>query len=141
MRRDDASVAGNEGEGVGRLRGTKKSDEVESRLMDREVPLAAGAGHAALHDWLDGELEQSRARDAEGASQVELWTRINAESEMLRRRTTPMYVHKAIMSALPDEAPSTVTRWTTALGTKPGMLMIVAAAVIAAGALALVMMR
>jgi len=141
MRRDDASVAGDEGEGVGRLRGGKKNDERESRLMDREVPLVAGVGHAALHDWLDGELDQSRARDAEGASQVDLWARINAESEMLRRRTTPMYVHKAIMSALPDETPSPVAQWTTALRENPGTIAVIAGVILAVGALALVMMR
>ncbi len=32
----------------------------------------------------------------------ELWKKINDETEMLRRRTTPMYVQQRILSSLPD---------------------------------------
>jgi len=42
-----------------------------------------------------------RASEAEGKSKVELWTRINAESEMLRRRVTPVGVQQRIMASLP----------------------------------------
>lgn len=32
----------------------------------------------------------------------ELWKKINSETEMLRRRTTPMHVQQRILSSLPD---------------------------------------
>src|SRR5438270_11180384 len=135
MRRDDAELAGDEGESNAPRRTKPKAGE---RVMDREVPLRASPEHAALHGWLDGELEQSRAREAEGSSQVDLWAKINAESEMLRRRTTPVYVQKAIMSALPDETPSTVTGWwREKLPLKPTTVVLAIAGAIAVGALAL----
>jgi len=41
---------------------------------------------------------------------VELWTRINAESEMLRRRVTPVHVQQRIMASLPGHS-GTATNW------------------------------
>ena len=38
-----------------------------------------------------------------GNEAVDLWTRINGDAETLRSRTTPLYVHKRIMEALPDD--------------------------------------
>ena len=32
----------------------------------------------------------------------ELWKKINSETEMLRRRTTPMHVQQRILSSLPE---------------------------------------
>ena len=133
MRHDDAELAG--GEGESEVRKPHGKTARESRVMDREVPLSSVPDHAALHDWLDGEIEQSRARDAEGTPQIDLWTRINAETEMLRRRTTPIYVQKAIMSALPDETPSASRGlWTRA--TKSRKTVLVVSAAVAAAALA-----
>lgn len=126
MRREE-NVTGGESD-VGRPAGKPKQDARESRVMDREVPLPTAPGHAALHDWLDGEVEQSRARDAEGNLQVDLWNRINAETQMLRSRTTPVHVQKAIMSALPDEAPSTSAAVMRRTALSPRFLFIVAAA-------------
>jgi hypothetical protein len=130
MRRDEANVTGGESD-VGRGAGNRKQDARESRVMDREVPLPAASGHAALHHWLDGEVEQSSARDAEGSLQVDLWNRINAETQMLRSRTTPVYVQKAIMSALPDETPATSTTVMGRTGITPKTLLWVAAGVVA----------
>jgi hypothetical protein len=134
MNRDDAVLAGDEGESNVRKRGTPAKN---ARVLDREVPLKASPEHAALHGWLDGELEQSRATEAEGTSQVELWAKINAETEMLRRRTTPVYVQKAIMSALPDETPSRSVGWRQQLQMKPTTIVLAIAGVLAVGALAL----
>jgi hypothetical protein len=134
MRRDDAELAGGEGESNVRKR-TKPAQA--PRVMDREVPLRAMPEHAALHGWLDGELEQSSAREAEGSLQVDLWAKINAESEMLRRRTTPVYVQKAIMSALPDETPSRAAAWwAKRVAAKPTTVFLAAAGAAAIGALA-----
>jgi hypothetical protein len=118
MRGSEGNVTGGESD-VGRSAAKPKQDARESRLMDREVPVPAAAGHAVLHDWLDGEVEQSRARDSEGGSQVDLWNKINAETQVLRNRHTPVHVQKAIMSALPDETPSTSARSATRTGLSP----------------------
>jgi hypothetical protein len=133
MRGDEANVSGGESE-VGRTAGKPKQDARESRLMDREVPVPAASGKAVLHDWLDGEVEQSRARDAEGSSQVDLWNKINAETQVLRNRHTPVHVQKAIMSALPDETPSASSTLASRTGLSPRMIFLLAA--VAAGAAA-----
>ena len=137
MRRDEANVTGGDSD-VGRPAGKPKQDARESRVMDREVPLPTAPGHAVLHDWLDGDVEQSRARDVEGSTQVELWNRINEETRMLRSRTTPVHVQKAIMSALPDETPSSSTVTARRVSQKTILLLAlvaVAAAAVAAGLL------
>lgn len=41
----------------------------------------------------------------------ELWDRINSETEMLRRRTTPIHVQQRILSSLPDEPPGKAPSW------------------------------
>ena len=89
----------------------QRRDKPAEPLYDREVPLAGTtASHGVLHDWLDGEDDVMRASEVEGKSKVELWTRINAESEMLRRRVTPVGVQQRIMASLP-ETPGTTTSW------------------------------
>ena len=88
----------------------QRRDKPAEPLYDREVPLNGTAGHGLLHDWLDGEVDVMRASEVEGNSKVELWTRINAESEMLRRRVTPVGVQQRIMASLPD-TPGTTTSW------------------------------
>jgi len=89
----------------------QRRDKPAEPLYDREVPLAGTtASHGVLHDWLDGEVDVMRASEVEGKSKVELWTRINAESEMLRRRVTPVGVQQRIMASLP-ETPGTTTSW------------------------------
>jgi hypothetical protein len=131
MRRDEENVTGGDSD-VGRPGGKTKQDARESRVMDREVPLPTAPGHAVLHDWLDGDVEQARARDVEGSSQVELWNRINEETRMLRSRTTPVHVQKAIMSALPDEAPASPTATIRRVSPKTIFLLVVVAAAAAA---------
>ena len=140
MRRDEGNVTGGDSD-VGKPAGNRKQDARESRVMDREVPLPAAPGHAALNDWLDGEGEQSRVRDTEGAQQVDLWNKINAETRMLRSRTTPVHVQKAIMSALPNETPSTSAGVMGRTGVTPKAMFFVAAAAAAAAALAVGFLR
>ena len=113
--------------------------EKAEHLYDREVPLT-GTGRSLLHEWLDGEVDTMRASESEGVSKVELWTRINAESEMLRRRVTPVHVQQRIMASLPD-APGTATSWwKQQLTMTPVSALVIAAALLAAGALVFTML-
>ncbi len=43
-----------------------------------------------------------RGEESDLPPDSELWKKINSETEMLRRRTTPMYVQQRILSSLPD---------------------------------------
>jgi hypothetical protein len=88
----------------------QRKEKSAEQMYDREVPINGVSGHTLLHDWLDGEVDVMRASEAEDKSKVELWTRINAESEMLRRRVTPVHVQQRIMASLPD-TPGTATNW------------------------------
>jgi len=111
----------------------QRRDKPAEPLYDREVPLAGTtASHGVLHDWLDGEVDVMRASEVEGKSKVELWTRINAESEMLRRRVTPVGVQQRIMASLP-ETPGTTTSWYKQI--TPVSAIAIAVALLAIGAL------
>jgi hypothetical protein len=110
----------------------QRKEKPAEQMYDREVPLNGVSGHTMLHDWLDGEVDVMRASEAEGKSKVELWTRINAESEMLRRRVTPVHVQQRIMASLPD-TPGTATNWWKTV--TPVSAIAIGVAVLAVGAL------
>ena len=119
----------------------KRQEKPAEQMYDREVPLNGISGHTMLHDWLDGEVDVMRASEVEGKSKVELWTRINAESEMLRRRVTPVHVQQRIMASLPD-TPGTATNWWKQQVTiTPVSAIAIGVAVLAVGALIIQMVR
>jgi hypothetical protein len=120
----------------------QRKDKPSEQLYDREVPLSnGGSNHGLLHDWLDGEVDVMRASEVEGKSKVELWTRINAESEMLRRRVTPVGVQQRIMASLP-EAPGTASNWwKQQMTVTPVAAVAIGVALLAVGALVIEMLR
>ncbi len=118
----------------------QRKEKPAEQMYDREVPLNGVSGHTMLHDWLDGEVDVMRASEAEGKSKVELWTRINAESEMLRRRVTPVHVQQRIMASLPD-TPGTETSWRKQLSITPVSAIAIAVALLAVGALIIQALR
>jgi len=134
---DDAGFERND-KSIGREPAQRK-DKPAEQLYDREVPLAGVSGHTMLHDWLDGEVDVMRASEVEGKSKVELWTRINAESEMLRRRVTPVGVQQRIMASLP-ETPGTATWWKSQTIT-PVAAVAIGVALLAVGALIIQALR
>jgi hypothetical protein len=115
----------------------QRKDKSAERLYDREVPLNGTSGHTLLHDWLDGEVDVMRASEVEGKSKVELWTRINAESEMLRRRVTPVGVQQRIMASLP-ETPTATSWWKQVT---PVSAIAITVALLAVGALIIQALR
>ena len=138
MMLDDAGFERNE-KTVNRDTGQRK-DRPAEQLYDREVPLSGVSGHTMLHDWLDGEVDVMRASEVEGKSKVELWTRINAESEMLRRRVTPVGVQQRIMASLP-ETPGTATNWWKNQTITPVAAVAIGVALLAVGALIIQALR
>src|SRR6266550_4523936 len=116
----------------------QRKEKSAEQLYDREVPLNGISGHGLLHDWLDGEVDVMRASEVEGKSKVELWTRINAESEMLRRRVTPVGVQQRIMASLPD-TPGTATNWWKQI--TPVSAIAITVALLAVGALIIQALR
>jgi len=130
--------AGFENEKITGREPAPRRDKPAEPLYDREVPLnGTSGGHGLLHDWLDGEVDVMRASEVEGKSKVELWTRINAESEMLRRRVTPVGVQQRIMASLP-ETPTATSWWKQVT---PVSAIAITVALLAVGALIIQALR
>jgi hypothetical protein len=119
----------------------KRQEKPAEQMYDREVPLNGISGHTMLHDWLDGEVDVMRASEVEGKSKVELWTRINAESEMLRRRVTPVHVQQRIMASLPDTPGTATNWWKQQVSITPVSAIAIGVALLAVGALIIQMVR
>ena len=119
----------------------KRQEKPPEQMYDREVPLNGHSGHTMLHDWLDGEVDVMRASEVEGKSKVELWTRINAESEMLRRRVTPVHVQQRIMASLPDTPGTATNWWKQQLTVTPVSAIAIGVALLAVGALIIQALR
>jgi hypothetical protein len=139
MMREDAGFESNE-----RITGrepVQRKDKPAEQMYDREVPIAGVPGHTLLHDWLDGEVDVMRASEVEGKSKIELWTRINAESEMLRRRVTPVHVQQRIMASLPDTPGSETSWWKQQVTMTPVSAISIGVALLAIGALIIQALR
>ena len=107
-------------------------------LTDREVPVPARhETPAVVQEWLDGEATSSMVKATQGGEDaVDLWKRINNEAELLRTRTTPLYVHKRIMESLPDDLHRVDRPWyRRSVALNPIALVAAAAALIGAGVL------
>lgn len=139
MIRDEAGFESNE-KITGREPVQRKEKPAE-QMYDREVPITGVPGHTLLHDWLDGEVDEMRASEVEGKSKIELWTRINAESEMLRRRVTPVHVQQRIMASLPDTPGTASNWWKQQVTMTPVSAIAIGVALLAVGALIIQALR
>lgn len=88
----------------------------------------------AVQAWLDGEEEKDKLLNPEEQETAELWTRINSETERLRRRSTPIHVQQKILSSLPNEPPGSAGAVGVAVPGKPGSLRLRVSTAILAGA-------
>jgi hypothetical protein len=139
MIRDEAGFESNE-----KITGrepVQRKDKPAEQMYDREVPINGVSGHTLLHDWLDGEVDVMSASEAEGKSKIELWTRINAESEMLRRRVTPVHVQQRIMASLPDTPGMATNWWKQQVTITPVSAVAIGVALLAVGALIIQALR
>jgi len=104
-------------------------------VADREVPIPAVHYPSLLNQWLDGDVPMEAAKSERGGGDaVDLWTKINDEAEVLRSRTTPLYVHKRIMDSLP--ADTYKKPWyRRAVAMTPLALVAAAAALVGVGAI------
>lgn len=105
-------------------------------LPDREVPLP-GAAPSLLHQWLDGDVPTAIFRATPGGDEaVDVWNKIHDEAETLRSRTTPLYVHKRIMDALPDDKYHVNQPWyRRPVPINPALLAVAAVVLVALGAI------
>jgi hypothetical protein len=139
MMLDDAGFERNEK--ITDRESVQRKERPSEQMFDREVPLTGTTGRSLLHEWLDGEVDVMRASETEGKSKVELWTRINAESEMLRRRVTPVHVQQRIMASLPETPGTANSWWKQQVTMTPVSAIAIGVALLAIGALVIQMLR
>lgn len=93
----------------------------------------------AVQAWLDGEAEKDRLTDPDEQETAELWTRINSETERLRRRQTPIHVQQKILSSIretpPGGAPAVPTPTAGSITLRVSTAILAGAALLAIGAL------
>ena len=110
-------------------------DTPAERPQHRKTPPATPAVQA----WLDGEAPREGLASADEQETAEFWSRINSETERLRRRSTPIHVQQKILSSIPDEpagsaAPSSPASQ-GAFTVRVSTAILVGAALVAIGAL------
>lgn len=75
-----------------------------------------------------------RGDDSDLPPDTAIWKKITSETEMLRRRTTPMHVQQRILSSLP-EPPSKTQQQSAASKVSPGIVGVVVIALLIIGLL------
>ena len=120
---------------AGRERPRRASEQVQP-LSDREVPLGpTTATSEMINRWLDGEAPEPAALNADSARQVDLWKRIEQESERRRHLETPAHVKAQIMAALPTDVPQmALPWWKKSIQVSPVVAIAAAAGLVALGA-------
>ncbi len=78
-------------------------DNPETNPVEKPKPRRTPPATPAVQAWLDGETSREGLASADEQETAEFWSRINSETERLRRRSTPIHVQQKILSAIPDE--------------------------------------
>ena len=89
------------------------------------------------HDDRD---KDARSDESDSPPDSELWKKINSETEMLRRRTTPMHVQQKILSSLPDP-PSKTQQQPGTSKISPGIIGVIALVLLLLGLLVGMVLR
>jgi hypothetical protein len=93
----------------------------------------------AVQAWLDGEATREGLASPDEQETAEFWSKINTETERLRRRATPIHVQQKILSSLPDEpagsAPSSSPASSGTITLRVSTAILAGAALFAVGAL------
>src|SRR5687767_5366387 len=113
----------------------RRASEQSQPLVDREVPLGGTATSEMINSWLDGDAPEPVAMNGDTARQVDLWRRIEHESERRRQMVTPAHVKAQIMAALPVDLPQTsLPWWKKSIQVSPVVAIAAAAGLVALGA-------
>jgi len=119
--------------------GGQQSGEGSAPLADREVPLPPVATMDQIHRWLDGEAPEPTGLLANQVRAVDLWHKLDEETERRRRVVTPPYVAARIMASLPETASRTVVApwWKKDLQLSPGAVIALAVSAFVLGLMAM----
>lgn len=88
----------------------------------------------AVQAWLDGEAPREGLASADEQETAELWSRINSETERLRRRSTPIHVQQRILSSIPDEPAGSAGPHSSEKPAAPGSITLRVTTALLAGA-------
>ena len=132
---NDNLNARDDGGDAGRERPRRASEQAQP-LSDREVPLGGTtATSEMINSWLDGDTPEPVSVNAESARQVDLWRRIEEESQRRRHLVTPAHVKAQIMAALPADLPQmALPWWKKSIHVSPVVAIAAAAGLVALGA-------
>jgi hypothetical protein len=124
-----------DGSGDAHRERTRRASGHAQPLSDKEVPIGGTATSEMINSWLDGDAPEPVAVNAESARQVDLWRRIEEESQRRRHLVTPAHVKAQIMAALPADAPQmALPWWKKSIHVSPVVALAAAAGLIALGA-------
>ena len=113
----------------------RRASELSQPLSDREVPLGGTTTSEMINSWLDGDSPEPAAVNAESGRQIDLWRRIEQESERRRHLVTPAHVKAQIMAALPADVPHVALPWwKKSIHVSPFVALAAAAGLVALGA-------
>ena len=70
--------------------------------LDQELPVGAARVPDAVHAWLDGE-PVNEAQLAAAPREVAFWSKVQAETNVRRRMTTPAHVPAQILAKLGEQ--------------------------------------
>jgi hypothetical protein len=115
----------------------RRASEHSQPLSDREVPISSSgtATSEMINSWLDGDTAEPVAVNAESARQIDLWRRIEQDSERRRHMVTPAHVTAQIMAALPADVPQmALPWWKKPVQVSPVVAIAAAAGLVAIGA-------
>ena len=119
---------------AGRERPRRASEQAQP-LSDREVPIVGTATSEMINSWLDGDAPEPVAVNADTARQVDLWRRIEEDSQRRRQLVTPAHVAAQIMAALPADVPQmALPWWKKQVQVSPVVAIAAAAGLVALGA-------
>jgi len=132
---NDNLNARDDGGDAGRERPRRASEQAQP-LSDREVPIGGTtATSEMINSWLDGDTPEPVSVNAESARQVDLWRRIEEESQRRRHLVTPAHVKAQIMAALPADLPQmALPWWKKSIHVSPVVAIAAAAGLVALGA-------
>ena len=114
-------------------RDTRVPRSAPSPVSDREVPLGLSRTPPAIHQWLDGDTNESAVRRGDMTRHVEFWKRLDVEAGERRQMRTPAHVMTNIMAALPEGRPETAKWYRKRLEMNPLALAAVGAGLLAIG--------
>ena len=78
-------------------------DNPDTNPVEKPRPRRTPPATPAVQAWLDGEASREGLASPDEQETAEFWSRINSETERLRRRSTPIHVQQRIFSSIPDE--------------------------------------